>query len=131
MLGRAFEDQMLEQVRHASLAVSFVARTDQHGEVDGHLRLRVVREEQRAQTVVELVFGDALYGGNFSWRRWFSRQQVTSEQRSGRKRKRDGARGRTGEALGFHSERIISGPISARKVDFPGEKSNSNDFPCC
>ena len=97
--GRAFEDHMLEQVRHAGLSVTFVARTDQHGEVDGDLRLGVVREEQRAKTVVELVFGDALHGGHLARRGRFSSHQVASNEGSGRERKRDGPTGRRREAV--------------------------------
>ena len=60
MPRRALEDHVLQQMRHAGLAVTLLPRADQHGHVDRHLGLRLVGKEQRAQAVVELVFGDAL-----------------------------------------------------------------------
>ena len=68
MRRRALEDHVFEQMRHARLAVAFVPRADEHGEIDRHLRLRVVRKEQHAQAVVELIFGDAFDGGHLARR---------------------------------------------------------------
>ena len=59
VVRRALEHQVLEQVRHAGLAVVFVARADQVGDVDGDGRFRGVREQQHLQAVRQAVFGDA------------------------------------------------------------------------
>ena len=61
---RALEDHVFEQVGHAGLAVALVPGADEDGQVDGDVRLRGVGEEQDAQAVVELVFGDAFDGGD-------------------------------------------------------------------
>jgi len=37
MIRCALEDHVLEQVRHAGLAVTLVPRADEHGQVHGHL----------------------------------------------------------------------------------------------
>ena len=63
MFRRTFENQVFEQVRHPRLAVIFVARADQVGDVDGDRLLGRVREEQHAQTVGQTVFGNALDRG--------------------------------------------------------------------
>ena len=61
--GRALEQQMLEQVRHAGLAVAFLPRADEVGDVDGRRRLGRVGEEQHLETVGERKLGDALHRG--------------------------------------------------------------------
>ncbi len=63
MLRRALERQVLEQVRHPGLAVAFVPGADEIGDVDRDGRLRGVGEEQDAEPVREVVFGDALDRG--------------------------------------------------------------------
>ena len=88
MIGRALEDHVLEQVRHARLAVAFLPRADQHGHVHGHFGLRVVGKEQHAQAVVELVFGDAFDRGDFlrrfrRQRNRGGREQAQNERESG------------------------------------------------
>ena len=72
VIRRALEDHVLQQMRHARLAVTFLTRADQHGQVDRDLRLRVVREKQDTQAVLELVFGDALNAGDLLGRRGIS-----------------------------------------------------------
>ena len=57
---RALEQQVLEQVRHAGLAVVLVRRADLVGDVDRGRRLRRVGEQQHRQPVGQPVFGDAL-----------------------------------------------------------------------
>ena len=59
VVRRALEEHVLEQVRHARLAVVLVARADLVGEVDRDRGLRRVGKEQHAQTVSEPVLGDA------------------------------------------------------------------------
>ena len=51
VLRRALEQQVLEQVRHARLAVALVARADQVGDVHGDRGLRLVGEQQHVQAV--------------------------------------------------------------------------------
>ena len=68
-VGRALEDHVLEQVGHAGLAVAFVARADEDGQVDGDVGRRGIGEEQNAQAVVEAVFGDTFDGGDL-FQRW-------------------------------------------------------------
>ena len=46
MVRRPLEDHVLQQVGHAGLAVAFVPRTDQHGQVDRDGRLRRVGIQQ-------------------------------------------------------------------------------------
>ncbi len=60
----ALEQHVLEQVRHAGLAVALVARADEVGDVDRDRRLGGIGEEQHAQAVGEQVFGDAFDGGD-------------------------------------------------------------------
>ena len=60
MARRALEHHVLEQVRHAGLAVALEARADEVRDVDRHRRLRRVGEQQHLQPVVEPVLGDAL-----------------------------------------------------------------------
>ena len=54
----ALEQHVLEEVCHPGLAVAFVARADEVGDVDGHGRLRGVGEQQDLEAVVERVLGD-------------------------------------------------------------------------
>jgi hypothetical protein len=56
----ALEHHVLEEVRHAGLAVALVPRADEVRDVDGHGRLRRVGEQQHREPVVEAVLGDAL-----------------------------------------------------------------------
>src|SRR5581483_3397494 len=65
---RALEDHVLEQMRHAGFAVTFLPRTDQHGKIYRDLGLRVVRKEQDAEAIIELVFADAFDSGDQFWR---------------------------------------------------------------
>src|SRR5690606_475714 len=58
--GRALEHQVLEQVRHAGLAVVLVARADQVGHVDGGDRLARIGEQHHPHAVVQRVLADAL-----------------------------------------------------------------------
>src|SRR5581483_428763 len=67
-LGRALEHQVLEQVRHAGLAVAFVARADEVGDVHRQRRLGRVGEEQHAQAVRQRVLGDAIDGDDLGRR---------------------------------------------------------------
>ena len=59
------EQHVLHQVGHAGFAITFVPRTHQVGDVDGKFRLGVVGEQKHAQSVGEVVFGDAFHGGDF------------------------------------------------------------------
>ena len=56
---RALEDQVLQQVGHAGLAVTLVPRADAVGDVDGGGGLGVVGHQQQLQAVGQAVFGDA------------------------------------------------------------------------
>jgi hypothetical protein len=62
MPGRSLEQQVLEQVGHAGLAVVLVARSDHVGHVDRHRRLGVVGVQQHLQAVGEAVFVDPFDG---------------------------------------------------------------------
>ncbi len=62
--GRALEHQVLEQVRHARLAVVLVAAADEVGDVHRDRGLGEVGEEQDLEAVVEPVFRDALDRGH-------------------------------------------------------------------
>ena len=64
MVRRALEHHVLEQVRHALLAVALVARADQVGDVHRHGVGAGVRHGEDAQAVVEPVFGHALDRGD-------------------------------------------------------------------
>jgi hypothetical protein len=66
---RALEHQVFEQVRHAALAIALVARPDQVGDVDRDRRLGLIREQQHAQAVGELVLGDAFGRSDLARRR--------------------------------------------------------------
>jgi hypothetical protein len=57
---RALEQHVLEQVRHARLAITLMPRADQVGHVDGDGGLGLVGEQQHAQAIRESVFADAL-----------------------------------------------------------------------
>ena len=59
---RQDEVHVLQQVRHAGLAIAFKARADQVGHVDRHLRAGRIGEQQHAQAVGIVVFGDAADG---------------------------------------------------------------------
>ncbi|MNT47791.1 hypothetical protein D3C72_1845320 [compost metagenome] len=61
--GRAFEQHVFKQVRHAGLAVVFVARTDQVGHVDRGRGLGLVGNQQHSQAIGQSVFGDAFNRG--------------------------------------------------------------------
>src|SRR5438309_5988637 len=50
---------MLEQMRHAGLAVVLVTRADEIGDVHCRLRLARIRKQQHLETVPQRVFGDA------------------------------------------------------------------------
>ena len=62
--GAALEQHVLEQVRHAFLAVAFVARADQVGDVDGDRVHRAVRHQHDAQAVGQAVLADPFDGGH-------------------------------------------------------------------
>ena len=62
-IGGFDEIHVLQQVRHAGLAVAFVTGAHQVGDVDGHLGVGLVGIEQHAQPVGERVFRDASHGG--------------------------------------------------------------------
>jgi len=61
--GRALEQHVFQQVRHARLAVVFVARAHQVGHVDGGGGLGFVGNQQHPQAVGQAVFGDAFDRG--------------------------------------------------------------------
>ncbi len=60
VVRRALEHHVLEQVRHARLAVVLEAAADEVGDVDRDRGLRGVREEQHLEAVGQAVLGDAL-----------------------------------------------------------------------
>ena len=62
--GGAFENQVLQQVRHAGFAIAFVARADPVGDVDGGRGLAVVGHQEHLQAVLQAVLGDALDAGD-------------------------------------------------------------------
>ena len=62
-VGGLDEVHVLQQVRHAGLAVAFVARADQVRHVDRDLGVGGVGIEQHAQAVGEDILGDAADGG--------------------------------------------------------------------
>ena len=64
MVGRPLEQQMLEEVGHARLAVALVARPHEVCDVHRDLLLALVREQQEAQAVGKPVLRDALDGGH-------------------------------------------------------------------
>ena len=61
-LRRALEQHVLEQMRHARLAVALVDGADEVRHVDGDRRFRRIAEQQHLQAVVEPVLGDAFDG---------------------------------------------------------------------
>ncbi|KAG1256384.1 hypothetical protein G6F65_016335 [Rhizopus arrhizus] len=61
--GRALEQHMFKQVRHAGLAVVLVARADQIGHVDRGRGLGFVGDQQHSQAIGQAVFGDAFNRG--------------------------------------------------------------------
>ena len=68
VLGRALEDHVLQQVRHARLAIVLVAAAHQVGDVGGDGGLAGIGEEQHPQAVGEPVFGDAFHCRQLGWR---------------------------------------------------------------
>lgn len=65
MFCRAFEHQVFQQVRHAGLAIAFVARPDEVGDVDRNGLFGRVGEEQDFQAVGgQPIFGDSFDGGD-------------------------------------------------------------------
>ena len=64
VVGGALEHQMLQQMRHAGLAVALVPGAHQIGDVHGDLLLALIRKEQKAQAVLQPVLGDALHAGH-------------------------------------------------------------------
>ena len=61
VLGRALEQQVLEQVGHAGLAVVLVPGPHAVGQVHRGRRLGIVGHQQHLQAILEPVFGDALH----------------------------------------------------------------------
>ena len=64
MAWRSLEHEMLEQVCHARLAVSLVARADLVGHVDRDGLLRLIGKEQDLEAVRQPVLGDAFDRGD-------------------------------------------------------------------
>ena len=60
-LGEPFKHQVFKQMSHAGLAIIFVPRTDQIGDIDRRRLLCLVGEKQHAKAVRQLVFGDAFH----------------------------------------------------------------------
>ena len=93
MVGRTLEHEVLEEVRHARLAVGLVPGAHQVGHVDGGGWLGRVRKQQHPQAVGKAVLGDALDRGLLGedgdrWslgkdRRERSRRESHREQRGG------------------------------------------------
>ena len=54
----AFEQQVLQQMRHSGFAVAFVPRSHQNSHVHGKLWLGLVGEQQQLDTVFVAVFRD-------------------------------------------------------------------------
>ena len=67
VVGRALEHQVFEKMGHAGLAVAFVPRPDEVGDVHGGLGLAGIGEEKDPKSVVQTVFGDPLDGGDQGW----------------------------------------------------------------
>src|SRR6266404_1311979 len=61
---RALIHQVLEQVSHTGLSVVLMSRANQISGVNGDGFLRLVGEQEDAQTVREAVFGEAFNGGD-------------------------------------------------------------------
>ena len=80
--GRAFENQVFQQVRHARFAVAFVAAADEHGHVHGDGRARLLGKQEHARPVGELVFGDPLDRRDFR-RRFGHRSRRGHEDQTG------------------------------------------------
>ena len=60
MRRRALEIHVLQQVRHAGLAVALMARSDFVGDIDADRATRLIGIEQDLQAVRQPVFGDPL-----------------------------------------------------------------------
>ena len=60
----AFEDHVLQKMGHATFAGTFVARADEISHVDGDGGLRRIGKDEQAQTVGQLILGDAFDGCN-------------------------------------------------------------------
>ena len=58
--GRALEEHVFQQVGHARLPVTFLARSDQDGQVDRKAGRRGIRIEKDAQAIGKAVFCDTL-----------------------------------------------------------------------
>ena len=65
MLGRPFEQHVLQKMSHAGFAVTFVARTNEYGHVDGNTGGRLVGHHQDTTTVGQSVFGDSFHLRDF------------------------------------------------------------------
>ena len=68
MVGRSLEHHVLQQVGHARLAVTFVARADENCQVDGDLGTRRVGEKQHVQPIGQPILGDSLDRGDLGRR---------------------------------------------------------------
>ncbi len=86
MPGRALEQHVLEQVRHAGFAVALVARADQVGNIDGDGVLRGVGKEQDLEPVRQPVLGNALDRGDFADRFGIRRACRNGANRRGQER---------------------------------------------
>ena len=96
VVGRADEVHMLEQMRHAGLAVSFKARADQVRHVDRDFRVRRIGEQQDAQAVGIVVFGEAAEA-----------RLLLDTARQGLRKRRTGHRQHDGERKNFHAHESL------------------------
>ncbi len=64
-VGGLDEIHVLQQMRHAGLAIAFMPRADQIGHIDRDLRLGRVGVQQHLQAIREVVLGDPAHGGTF------------------------------------------------------------------
>ena len=106
MPGCSLEDHVLQQVRHAGLAIPLLPGAHQHRHVHRHLGLRLVRHQQGPQTVVELVFSDPLHRSDFAG--WLRTMAELKQHGKGH------SNGQTGK---LHDPRF--GPQPAKFKPFP------------
>ncbi|MNM72483.1 hypothetical protein D3C81_841780 [compost metagenome] len=61
VLRRALEQQVLQQMRHAGLAVVLMHRAHAVDQIDRHRRLACIREQQHPHSILQPVFADTFH----------------------------------------------------------------------
>ncbi len=111
---RAAEHEVLQKMRHSGLAVAFLPRADEVGDVDRDGIDRAVGDQKDFQAVRQAIFGDPFDRGDP--RDPGGQARAGRLGQGGRGRKDEGERGEEGDSKGFHRACFLTGGGRASSI---------------